>query len=187
MSGFWPPLNFMVKHFYGKLIDDAAAWIVLFRSECYNVTRVTVRMQPGSNVTRDLRREATKAEVHVSGVAISPTSVEEQLDRILTSRHFARAKRLSRMLRFVVHSALSGTGEPIKEYTLGVEVFDRGPQFDPRIDPTTLKNATARLQSSFPPGGTLLSSRSPKKEQNRMRDQRDCPSGRCRGISAGSG
>jgi tetratricopeptide (TPR) repeat protein len=34
----------------------------------------------------------------------------------------------------VVRHALAGEEDRIKEYTIGVEVFDRGPRFDPRVD-----------------------------------------------------
>ncbi len=38
------------------------------------------------------------------------------------------------MLRFVVERTLDGQGDQLKEYLLGVEVFDRPPEYDPRLD-----------------------------------------------------
>ena len=40
-----------------------------------------------------------------------------------------------RLLRFVVEHALAGRSAELKEYLLGVEVFDRSVNFDPRTDP----------------------------------------------------
>ena len=61
--------------------------------------------------------------------------IRRQLERILASDGFARAERMSRFLRFVVEQTLRGRGDQLKEYLIGVEVFDRRESFDPRIDP----------------------------------------------------
>ncbi|HET8697568.1 MAG TPA: hypothetical protein VFO94_08795 [Gammaproteobacteria bacterium] len=64
----------------------------------------------------------------------TPEEVRSELETILASRSFASSTRLSRFLRFVVERTLAGDGERLKEYVLGVEVFDRGEGYDPRID-----------------------------------------------------
>ena len=64
----------------------------------------------------------------------SVESIQEELDKILASKAFLRSERLSRFLRFTVEQVLKGQGDSLKEYTLGVEVFDRGDSYDPRID-----------------------------------------------------
>ena len=61
-------------------------------------------------------------------------AVRAELDRILTSDGFTNAGRLSRLLRFVVERTIDGRADEIKEYVLGVEVFDRGADYDPRLD-----------------------------------------------------
>jgi TolB-like protein len=61
--------------------------------------------------------------------------IRDQVPRILASRHFARAGRLRRFLQYVVDQALSGGAAHMKEHTIGVDVFDRKPDYDPRIDP----------------------------------------------------
>jgi len=58
----------------------------------------------------------------------------KQLDRILGSATFCGAPSLSRFLRHLVQQAINGNTAPLKEYSLGVDVFDRGSSFDPRID-----------------------------------------------------
>jgi serine/threonine-protein kinase len=67
--------------------------------------------------------------------AVLPAAVQAQLARILASEGFGKAPRLARFLDFAVKQALAGRGERLKEYVLGVEVFDRGEGFDPRTDP----------------------------------------------------
>lgn len=64
-----------------------------------------------------------------------PAAVRAQLARILMSPAFIRAPRLRRFLTRVVDEALAGRLENLKEYSLGVDVFDRGEAFDPRADP----------------------------------------------------
>ena len=44
------------------------------------------------------------------------------------------APRLRQLLTHLVHYSLAEGGDFVKEYTLGVEVFDRGIRFDPQCD-----------------------------------------------------
>src|SRR6187397_1732735 len=59
----------------------------------------------------------------------------EQLDRILASTTFRQVDRLKRFLSFVVTETLAGRGDQLKEYVIGVQVFDKDSSFDPRADP----------------------------------------------------
>lgn len=61
--------------------------------------------------------------------------VRRQLDRMLASATFQQADRLRRFLRFVVLEAIAGRRDELKEYIVGVQVFDKEPSFDPRTDP----------------------------------------------------
>jgi len=58
-----------------------------------------------------------------------------QLNRILSSKAFRQADRLKRFLSFVVAETLSGRGDRLKEFAVGVEVFGKDTSFDPRNDP----------------------------------------------------
>ncbi len=58
-----------------------------------------------------------------------------QLNRILSSKAFRQADRLKRFLSFVVTETLSGRGDRLKEFAVGVEVFGKDTSFDPRNDP----------------------------------------------------
>jgi TolB-like protein len=62
-------------------------------------------------------------------------SVREQLRKILASPVFANAARMSRFLQLAIGRTLEGRGGELKEYVIGVEVFDRSASFDPRVDP----------------------------------------------------
>jgi TolB-like protein/tetratricopeptide (TPR) repeat protein len=64
-----------------------------------------------------------------------PEAVNAQLHKLVQSRYFARSGRMRRFLQFAVQHALAGTGDQIKEYSVGVEVFDRKRDYDPRTDP----------------------------------------------------
>jgi serine/threonine protein kinase len=63
------------------------------------------------------------------------SAVKEQLDRLLASAQFARSERLGRLLTFIVESGLRGDVTGLKESVIGREVYDRGDEFDGRIDP----------------------------------------------------
>jgi TolB-like protein len=64
----------------------------------------------------------------------SHDAIRAQLERIAASPQFAGSARMGRFLRFVVERSLAGEGERLKEYVIGTEVFDRGTDYDPRMD-----------------------------------------------------
>ena len=69
------------------------------------------------------------------GVAHLPHSeIRAQTERIVNSGAFAGSERLCRFLTWTVEQSLQGRAESIKQYIIGCEVFDRGTNFDPRID-----------------------------------------------------
>jgi len=62
------------------------------------------------------------------------TSAQEELDRVLHSRVFANSPRLARLLRYIVEKSVAGDRESLKEYSIGLDVFDRETAFDPKAD-----------------------------------------------------
>lgn len=58
-----------------------------------------------------------------------------QLDRIGSSTTFQQVDRLKRFLQFVVSETAEGRASQLKEYVIGVQVFDKDETFDPRTDP----------------------------------------------------
>ncbi len=79
---------------------------------------------------------------------IQADQVRRQLDRIVASSGFTNSERLRRFLCYVVRAVLEGRASEVKEYTLGVEVFDRGPDYDPRLEPIVRVEAR-RLRSKL--------------------------------------
>ncbi|HXA52598.1 MAG TPA: tetratricopeptide repeat protein [Candidatus Acidoferrum sp.] len=67
--------------------------------------------------------------------ALVHSDVREHLEKILAHRLFFRSARMVRFLRFAVERCLSGRADDLKEYVIGVEVFDRSGDYDPRVDP----------------------------------------------------
>jgi TolB-like protein/tetratricopeptide (TPR) repeat protein len=67
--------------------------------------------------------------------SLSRGDVSAALERILASEAFCNARRPSQFLRFIVESALAGEQKRIKEYLIGVEVFERPSDYDPKTDP----------------------------------------------------
>src|SRR5271168_5112289 len=67
---------------------------------------------------------------------------------MLASRLFARSERLCRFLRFCVELTLDEKSDQLKEQLVGVEVFDRKGDYDPRTDPIVRVEAR-RLRSKL--------------------------------------
>jgi Tol biopolymer transport system component len=68
--------------------------------------------------------------------------VRAQLAKICASTRFVNSHRLTQFLRLVVEESLAGRGDQIKEYSIGVEVYNRPSGYDPRVD------ATVRVEAS---------------------------------------
>ena len=62
-------------------------------------------------------------------------SVNAQLERMLSRPPLASSPSLTRLLRYLVEETLAGRGSEINEYNLGVRIFNRTPDFNPRADP----------------------------------------------------
>lgn len=61
-------------------------------------------------------------------------AIHEQLVRILAHPVFRNSKRYPSFLRYVVELTLKGQTENLKERTIGVEVFERDPDYDTNTD-----------------------------------------------------
>jgi len=84
--------------------------------------------------------------------AVPAEAVQTELDKILASANFVNSERLNRFLRFVTEQTFQGNSDKLKEYRLGVEVFDRPEGYDPRTDPIVRVEARrlrSKLQSYY--------------------------------------
>jgi tetratricopeptide (TPR) repeat protein len=70
---------------------------------------------------------------------VSDTALQDpviaQLERMLSRPPLVSSPSLSRLLRYLVEETLAGRATEINEYTLGVRIFHRSPDFNPRVDP----------------------------------------------------
>lgn len=83
-----------------------------------------------------------------AGARVEEGQVRRQLVRILASPELVRCRRLQSFLSFVVEETLAGRGDRLKGYTVGVEVFERGSDFDPATDPL-VRNHAGRLRHAL--------------------------------------
>jgi hypothetical protein len=66
--------------------------------------------------------------------AISAYAVRAELDRILADPVFHNSKRCCSLLQFIVERTLEGRHHALKERVIGIEVFERSPDYDPGLD-----------------------------------------------------
>jgi Tol biopolymer transport system component len=89
---------------------------------------------------------ATDPNAASSGV--SAEAVRGQLNRILASKTFRNSERLNRFLSYVVEQALHNATGNLKEYAIGVAVFERPESYDTGSDPIVRVEAR-RLRSKL--------------------------------------
>jgi hypothetical protein len=90
-------------------------------------------------------------------IAVLPTSEEyAAVQQILASKHFAKAPLLSSFLMYASRRALEEEAVRISEYEIGVNVFERDTDFDPRQDNivrTYARHLRKRLQDYYEADG----------------------------------
>jgi tetratricopeptide (TPR) repeat protein len=74
--------------------------------------------------------------------------VRAELEKVLAADTLRDSEMLKRFLRYVVEQTLAGQADHLKEYRLGVDVFDREETFDPRLDPV-VRMAAGRLRKKL--------------------------------------
>jgi len=78
----------------------------------------------------------------------SPLAVNNELDRILSSKTFVNSPQLCRFLKFIVEYEIAGRGGELKEYVLGLQVLRKDDSFDPRLD-TGVRSEARRLRQKL--------------------------------------
>src|SRR5581483_952100 len=73
---------------------------------------------------------------------VTEEEIRQQLDRIRASQPFRSSRRCVVFLNFVVHAALEGRLDSLKERTIGIEVFARDPNYDTNQDPVVRGTAS---------------------------------------------
>lgn len=101
---------------------------------------------------------------------VTEEEVREQLSRISSSAAFRASKRCVTFLEYVVEAAVEGRTDSLKEKMLGIRVFNRDPDYDPKQDSVVRVTANevrkrlaqyytlghqAELRIDLPPGSYL--------------------------------
>lgn len=90
--------------------------------------------------------------------AVRPEDALAELERILRANSFRSSKRSQQFLRHVVHYALAGDLEQLKERSIGVAVFERPPGYDTsedaavRVAAGEVRKRLAQFYQDSPPG-----------------------------------
>jgi TolB-like protein len=108
-----------------------------------NRTHQIVQVQPEETL-----KESGFTLDRVNGSPPANAAVLQQLDRILKSKTFIQSEKLSRFLRFVVEHVIVGNPACLKEYLVGVEVYDRKPPYDPSQD-SIVRTEARRLRNKL--------------------------------------
>lgn len=62
-------------------------------------------------------------------------NIRKQLNNILTSDSFKESSSLREFLKYVVEETLDGNADHLKQFTIAMNAFNRGSEFDPQKDP----------------------------------------------------
>lgn len=78
----------------------------------------------------------------------APHDLEAVVDRLLKSETFRHAPSSRRLLRYLADRCLAGESDAIKEYTIGVDAFNKPTSYDPRSD-STVRIQIGRLRQKL--------------------------------------
>ena len=105
------------------------------------------------DVSEDLasvQEHSTPETKDASGLPEGITSIDvwSAVEQVCRSRTMGGCTRLTQLLNFVVASTLRGEAAYLKETTIGVDVFGRDPDYDPKVD-TIVRSQAWRLRSKL--------------------------------------
>jgi serine/threonine-protein kinase len=90
------------------------------------------------------RRSGSIAETDFR-LSVDASIIRAHLNRIRSSRAFRLSTRLGGFLAFTVMKAVEGNVQDLKEYTIGIEVYGRGKDYDPKTD-SIVRSEAVRLR-----------------------------------------
>jgi len=79
---------------------------------------------------------------------LDQTKLQAQVDRLAASAEFARADRMVQFLRYVVDKTLEGNTAALRERQIGISVFERPPDWDPKLD-NIVRSEARRLRGKL--------------------------------------
>lgn len=94
-------------------------------------------LPPPRQKTSSDKGGAGKLGLRIPGAkpSIEAELIRAQVERIVASPPFRKSNRYPRLLKFIVDQTLAGNADQLKERSLGIEVFDRAPDYELRTDP----------------------------------------------------
>jgi len=93
-----------------------------------------------------------KPQDGMRGSPVPDDIVYQQVSRIVASRAFKKSIRLRQLLEIIVDATIRGEAASLKEWVIGTDVYSRGKDFDPRLDPivrTEIRRLRRKLREYF--------------------------------------
>ncbi|MCU1321311.1 MAG: WD40-like beta Propeller containing protein [Acidobacteriaceae bacterium] len=81
-------------------------------------------------------------------LVLDQTKLRAQVERLAASAEFARADRMVQFLRYVVEKTLEGETIALRERQIGIEVFERPLDWDPKLD-NIVRSEARRLRGKL--------------------------------------
>src|SRR5580693_1182781 len=72
----------------------------------------------------------------------------DQVGRLIRSKTFENSEVHRRLLQYLAEKAISGEADRLKEYTIGLEAFEKPPTYDPKHD-SIVRLQTGRLRQKL--------------------------------------
>jgi TolB-like protein len=79
---------------------------------------------------------------------IDPAEIRACADVLIASPAIAPSVRRARLLRYLIDRTLAGEGSQITEYGIGLDVFEKPPTFDPRME-SIVRTESSRLRQKL--------------------------------------
>ena len=92
--------------------------------------------------------EGRSGSLKASAMNLDHHKIRAQLERLAASPEFARTDRMTRFLRFVVEKTLVKDTVALRERQIGIEVFDRPDDWDPKLD-NIVRSEARRLRAKL--------------------------------------
>ena len=103
-------------------------------------------------MTRDLHPAETPQEPAPhdgeSAEELAPAEIRAALERVRKSATLSGSEKLIQFLNFIVETTLRGNARDLKETIIGISVFARSPDYDPKAD-TIVRSQAWRLRAKL--------------------------------------
>ena len=95
------------------------------------------------------RHDSDPIKLNMPTIEATPAvEARAQVDRILQSRIFRASEVLCHLFAYLAEKSLDGTGDELKEYTIGLDALGKPASFDPRQE-SVVRMHTARMRQKL--------------------------------------